>query len=53
MANLPPIPSFSGVHLFEFNLRSVSDGVSVAAAGGSRDATLHITRATTDGHPQM
>ena len=44
---------FSGVHLSEFNLRPVSDGVSLAAAGSSRDTALHVARTTTDCHPQV
>ena len=41
LAFLSSRPS-SGVHLSESDLRPVGDGVSVAAAGGSRDAALHF-----------
>lgn len=42
-----------GVHLSESDLRAVSDGLSVAAAGGSWDAALYFARTATDCHPQV
>lgn len=42
-----------GVHLSESDLGAVSDGLSVAAAGGSRDAALYFARTATDCHPQV
>lgn len=47
------LPFFLGVHLSESNLCPVSDGVGVATAGGSRDATLHAAWATANCHPQV
>lgn len=45
--------SASGVHLSEFDLRPVSDGVGVALAGSSRNTALHAARAPADRHPQV
>lgn len=51
--DLPLLRTSPGVHLSESDLRPVSDGVSVAAAGSSRDTALHVARATTDCHPEV
>lgn len=45
--------SASGVHLPEFDLRPVSDGVGVAPAGSAGNAALHAARTQADRDPQV
>lgn len=44
---------FPGFHLSESNLCPVSNGVSMAAAGSPRHASLYIAGATTDRHLEV
>lgn len=44
---------FPGVHLSESNLCPVSNGVSMAAAGSPRHASLYVAGATTDRHLEV